>query len=315
MLILGDYHTPYDEQASNLRDISKMLETITKHTEVDVYIEDVLYIGATTELKIQYEKQKSVACDADTCKRMTWNDFDMERECTLKNVNRFLTTCSRDDRICPLQLGNVYRVDIRAQTLLQKENNDIIQVVDDRSIKIDIHGFTQYMRYFVYHDNSQFVSLTTGIDHKVVKSLLEMLLSLKRKCERQHDMLCAWWLMRIQDSYNPLVLNKRFMFSEDYYGVWQQHRNDEDSQQRVLNTIVGNAIMDLSCIAQLLINDAIEGKTSLVYVGCAHAEIIAAFFSHHYVPCEPAIENEFRLNPVKKHVHFPMRKVHNKFYF
>ena len=128
-LILGDYHTPVDD--STPEDPRSILHLLRRWSEmpIDVYIEDVKYIGKTTDVEETYAHQRARACVNDTCRPIRIHETGLNgrnNQNTLRGVIEYLFTCGKDDRICPLApRARVHRIDERAQLIVQKADGRI----------------------------------------------------------------------------------------------------------------------------------------------------------------------------------------------
>jgi hypothetical protein len=299
LLILGDYHTPVEKKDDCEENILYFLKNATQKHDINIYIEDALYIGKTTDLETNYVRQKQIACDEDTCSPIKPDEVETngQKGTSLNGVNDFLMSCGRHDSMCPLERGRVHRIDIRAQTLV-KVNDKIIQILDDRFVKTDPSTFVETMSLFVDNPNPQLIVLKTGLCCKVVKTVCDYVKQLDQNVKEK---LFGWWKRQLKESYSPWKLNESFIFSTDYNKMWKE---DQDRRHKLLSLIMTNSIMDLSTLCHMFMTGGFKSK-SIVYVGCAHAEMIASFVEYYFgTTPKTAVENEFCLNPVKKHVHF-----------
>lgn len=304
LLILGDFHTPM-ETTDLQNSIFDFLSTSSRKHSLDIYLEDVPFIGKTTEMETLYRQQKELTCNEDVCHPLKIEQIDVngtkkEKVSTLRGLVEYLFTCGRDDRICPLSKTNVHRMDIRAQVLIKKANGEVVQVVDDRGFLLTPGNFTREMTKFKEITQPQVIALHTGVSYPLIKSACSILNALPAPV---FQTLFRWWLDKIQNTYAPWVLDPSFVFSREYHRSWA-HQTDETSRRALLHLITTNAIMDLCCIAKMLANNVMEhGKCSVVYSGCAHAECVADFFKS-YGKHEEALENKNKLQPVTKFVTF-----------
>jgi hypothetical protein len=300
ILILGDFHSPVESVPR--QHIIKLLEKVSP---VDLYIEDHTYVGRTTELEETYKEQKEKVCDKDKCTRITHDKVKINgrrNHSSLKGVNEYLLTCGRHDVICPLEKNNrVFRVDIRAQTLFKKSDGTILQIEDDRFLKVNENNFINLLLLFQNDYSRQALQIQTGLEKKFISSLIYHIKNLDSVSKRQ---VFDWWTMRVSDAYPPWINNQKYIFSTEYNRSWT---NNTSNRTQLLNLIFGNALMDLSILCLLHVNGAFtdEERRKIFYMGCAHAEVVKEYMKDVMeLSFEEAIENEFRLHPVKKTIHF-----------
>lgn len=303
LLILGDYHTTSPENS-----LPSFLEKVSAKHDIDVYIEDVEFIGITSDMANIFAQQRKANCKENVCSPLQSatihpNGTRTGKENTLRGTIEFLFMCGKDDRICPLKNGNVYRVDLRAQ-LLVNTGGVITQFIDNRAFDVLPSTFVEKMKRFATSCNSQFISIETQLPLALTKRVCQVLDELLKSLPKLHSVLLNWWVEMVETAYSPWLLNESFIFSEEYNAAWKSFGSSREKKKDLLHLISTNALMDLTTIAQMLRNDCMApGKRVIVYVGCAHAEIIADFFKKFGI-CENAIENEFKLKPARKTVHF-----------
>jgi hypothetical protein len=312
LLILGDYHT-----GSDVNSFFSFLEKASQKHALDVYIEDVEFIGLTTDLANTFASQRAAKCTGATCSawradEMKVNGIQSMTKNTLRGAIEFLFMCGRDNHICPLKRGNVYRIDLRPQLLVKKANGRVVQMIDDRTFTMSPDTFVRDMGLFVTNRNPQFISVQTKLSFGLIKRVCQIMDGLFQQDPSAYGTLTRWWLEMIRTSYPPWILTSH-AFSAEYNGAWNYFANASTKRRDLLHLIATNALMDMTCIATMMRNGCTtSGKFGVVYVGCAHAECIADFF-RQFGPCEEAIQNEFKLQPVHKIVQFPSTKLHSSF--
>lgn len=310
LLILGDYHSGTD-----VNSLFEFLEKASQKHSLEVYIEDIEFVGLTTDLINTFRSQKDSKCDKNGCS--PWKPHEMKatqsiEKNTLRSAIEFLFMCGRDNRICPLKKGNVYRVDLRPQLIVKKANGMIVQMIDDRTFSITPETFADCMELFITHKNPQYISMRTRLSFPLIKRVCQILEELYTCNPSMYNTLSEWWLKMIHTEYPPWMRVSK-AFSEEYNDAWNYFSKESNQRLNLLHLITTNSLMDITCIATMLKNECMaSGKVGIVYVGCAHAECIADFF-RQFGPCEEAIQNEFRLRPVQKTIHFPSTKLSSTF--
>lgn len=311
LLILGDYHS-----TSKKNSLFEFLEKASQKNVIDVYIEDAEFVGSTTDLVNTFKSQRDSKCNEHGCS--PWQSREMEAQVqaggknTLRGAIEFLFMCGRDHRICPLKRGTVHRVDLRPRLLVKKANGTVVQMIDDRTFKITPHSFVSCMELFVTNKNPQYICIQTGLSFAVIKRACTLIRELWETQPDMYKTLTEWWLHMIRNEYPPWIRVSK-SFSREYNNAWHHYQKEPDQRQNLLHLVTTNCLMDIACIATMLKNECTsKGKFGVVYAGCAHAECIADFFQL-FGPCEEAIENEYKLQPIRKEVHFPSKKLSSTF--
>lgn len=300
ILLLGDFHDTMDSQ-NEKQSIYSLISNIK--SVMKLFIEDHLYIGATSHLRKIYGEQKRRTCTKKECRPLTSADFKCEDEPTLRCVNDFVSTCGRDDSICPIKnrKSKILRMDIRAQTLA-RVNNEVVQVVDDRNMKFSQKNFQVLLRMFINPYSCQAIALGTGIELKVIKSIAQ---AFNKMTEEDLLSVTAFWNQMIENKYPPWIKPTEggAIFCEVYNESWEKN---EEGRLNLLNLIAGNALLDLYVLCQTHIEQVFDDDNTkkIFYMGCAHVEVLYMYMSTQGLEFKQSMQNQFRLNPVSKYICF-----------
>jgi len=322
ILILGDYHTPIGSQkdgvlSNRLPTMLNVLSELASHFAVHVFLEDSLIIRDTSETKRLFAKQHSKRCSANTCESLRLEDTSPNgsgtNPSTLRGLNEYLFMCGRNERICPLNSESyVHRIDIRAQLFVQTASGGVIQVTDDRCFNtVDAERVLTSLCQLVQTRNAHMVALKSHVALNVLDSVCQTLERWQKSTPIAYMAFKEWWCNRAIGVYDPRQQSLGFACSLDYSKMWQAV--PPEKRQTLLFTICTNAIMDAMCIASMMINhiECTSDHAQVVYVGCAHAELINDYFRvvHTSMPIE-ATQNADLLAHVYKMVDFPNGQLH-----
>lgn len=317
LLILGDYHSVGEDHSTSEHNcLFSFLQKASHKNKIDVYIEDAEFVGYTTDLANTFKSQRDSKCDENGCS--AWQSQEMERRVqasgknTLRGAIEFLFMCGRDLRICPLKRGVVHRVDLRPRLLVRKADGTVVQMIDDRTFYLTPSNFVDRMQLFVTNSHPQLICMQTGVSFDVAKRVCTIMRELFEAQPEMYKVLTEWWSHMIRNEYPPWNRVSK-SFSQDYNDAWRHYHKQPDQRKNLLHLVTTNSLMDIACIATMLKNECMsKGKFGVVYVGCAHAECIADFFRRFGV-CEEAVENAYKLRPVRKTIHFPSKSLSSAF--
>ena len=96
LVVFGDYHSPMEKKdVVSKNTLANILSSISQTVPVHLYIEDVLDIGATTQMKQIYEVQKKENCDSNTCTKNTLHENNLngivkDKQSTLQGLKNFV---------------------------------------------------------------------------------------------------------------------------------------------------------------------------------------------------------------------------------
>ena len=270
--------------------ILTFIEAVAERHDVHVYLEDMPYDETTTAMKIAHAHQARAACNGGSCRPVQVRDVSLNGLATtsaMAGAVEYLLSCNRCTSMCPLEGGQLHRIDVRATMRVKRANGTIVQLIDDTKTRIDESNFVAHLQAFLHVPNAQAITLQTGLSLRMTASICEQVQA-TLEMEKEGRMVRDWWLA-MAASYPPWKLDPRFLFSRTHHAAW----GGGASRRGLLVMSLTNALMDLMCVCKMLnTNVHAQGKCSIVYAGCAHAESVAHFFGMHFGPCVRAMEND-----------------------
>lgn len=311
LLVLGDYHTAEERlRPGTPQTVLDLVRRLSESRPIDVFVEDARPLPHwSTDMMRIYANQRRKNCSRDVCAPPDFAEAPPngsgEQRSTLAGVNEYLFMCGRVDEMCPVMGSKVHRVDIRPDLLIRKPDGSLHRVTDDRHFVAaeprEVQGFLG--RLVDDPIDAAGLAAASGLSANVLAPVCSNLSAWRREHATQYEAFSAWWKEEALAVYDPRTNDPRLVSSPDYYEMWVRL---PDRRRSLLFTIYTNALMDAMCISSMVLAGVGQSKRpAVLYVGCAHAEVVSLYFRLH-AECVEAAQNCGRLRDgVQKFVEFP----------